>query len=631
MGAATDIVGRFIALKVEGVTGLRRAWNRLLGSVRRSVPDADLAEEFETHIALMADDYRRHGLPADEALRQARLQFGSVAATVENYRDQRGLPLFDSIAQDLRYSSRAIAKNPGFAATAVLSLAIGIGANTAIFSLVNGVLLQPLGFSEPDRVYAVRELVPNLAAGPVPVNPMHLLEWGSRCPSLEAVALMRGGRGQLSGSGDPASVRGARVSHNLLELLGVRPLLGRSFLPLEATEGNDRAVLIAESLWRSRFNAAPSLVGTSILIDGEPHHVVGIVPDWFRLPYAGTSDVRFEIIRPLVLSPAERMRSTGNFNYAAVVRVKREVDASRALAEMNVVASQIVARSAGARDVKALLIPVHQLVTERARVSLWMLAAAVGSVLLIVCMNLANLLLSRIAGRSREAAIRSALGASRARQFGLVLTESLLLAIGGGVLGVLSAAWAIRLLVATSTLDIPRLHEVRPDGVVLLFAIGLTLLTGLLFGALPAWRFTRSDPQASLRAGSHTVTEPRSGLRLRSVLIGLEVGASAALLIVAALLTTSFLRLSRVDKGFDVDHLLTFDIDLTDGRYADPLSRQAFFDRVLARFIASTVSKPAWLRSCRHAAKPGTIRFTSKAEFIIRSTIATPALATSPR
>jgi predicted permease len=563
--------------------GLRRVWKRLLGSVGRSAPDADLAEEFETHIALMADDYRRRGLPADEALRQARLQFGSVSATVENYRDQRGLPLFDSIAQDLRYAGRAIAKTPGFAATAVLSLAIGIGANTAIFSLVNGVLLQPLGFAEPNRVYAVRELAPTIA----PVNPMHLLEWGSRCPSLEAVALMRSGRGQLSGGGDPISVRGARVSYNLLELLGVRPLLGRSFLAVEASEGDDRAVLIAESLWRSRFNAAPSLVGTSILIDGEPHHVVGIVPDWFRLPYVGTADVRFEIIRPLVLSAAERMRSTGNFNYAAVVRVKRDVDAGRALAEMNAVVAQIAPRPAGTASLKAVLIPVHQLVTERARVSLWMLAAAVGSVLLIVCMNLANLLLSRIAGRSREAAIRTALGASRARQFRLILTESVLLATAGGLLGILSAAWAIRVLVATSSLDIPRLHEVRPDGTVLLFCLGLTLFTGLLFGVIPAWRFTRSDPQASLRAGSHTITEPRSGFRLRAILIGLEVGASAVLLIVTALLTTSVFRLSRVDKGFEVDHLLTFDIDLTDRRYADAARRQMFFDRVLGRFGAS--------------------------------------------
>ena len=352
----------------------------------------------------------------------------------------------------------------------------------------------------------------------------------------------------------------------------------------EATEGNDRAVLIAESLWRSRFNAASSLVGTSILIDGEPHNVVGIVADWFRLPYIGTADVRFEIIRPLVLSAAERMRSTGNFNYAAVVRVKRDVDAGRALAEMNAVVAQVAPRPAGTASIKAVLIPVHELVTERARVSLWMLAAAVGSVLLIVCMNLANLLLSRIAGRSREAAIRTALGASRARQFRLILTESLLLATAGGLLGVLSAAWAIRLLVATSTLDIPRLHEVRPDGTVVLFCLGLTLFTGLLFGVIPAWRFTRSDPQASLRAGSHTVTEPRSGFRLRAILIGLEVGASAALLIVAALLTTSFFRLSRVDKGFEVDHLLTFDIDLTDRGYADAARRQMFFDRVLGRF-----------------------------------------------
>ena len=237
-------------------------------------------------------------------------------------------------------------------------------------------------------------------------------------------------------------------------------------------------------------------------------------------------------------------------------------------------------------DLKATLIPVHELVTGRARLGLWMLAAAVGAVLLIVCINLANLLLSRIASRSREAAIRTALGASRGRQFRQVLTESLLLAVSGGALGILFARWSVQLLVATTTLDIPRLDEVRLDSSVLVFAFCLTLLTGLVFGALPAWRFTRSDPQEALRAGSHTVTEGRRGLRLREGLIGLEVGLSAALLIVAGLLGASLTRLLQVDKGFDADHVLTVDVGLAGTLYAEPANRERFFDRLLAKVSA---------------------------------------------
>lgn len=565
---------------------LRRAWNRLLGGFFGRRRDSDLAEELETHIQLLAEENIRRGLPPEEAKRRARITFGSVESTKESCRDQRGLPALDAAIQDLRYAFRGISKNPGFAAVAILSLGIGIGANTAIFSLVNGVLLQPLAYKEPQRLFAVRELLPHLfGRNPIPVNPLHAREWARQCPSIEQVALMRANRADLAAGGEPASIPGADVPHNLFSVFGVEPILGRTFLPEEEQEGNNRVVILSESLWRSRFHADPSLVGRSILIDRQNFQVVGIVPAWFRLPFGVTSasNVRFEIFRPLVLSRREQSRLMGNFNYAAVVRLRRGATAEQALAEINVVQARFPVLAGSTEDLKATLTPVHDFVTGRARLGLWMLACAVGAVLLIVCINLANLLLSRIASRSREAAIRTALGAGRGRQFRMALAESLLLAVCGGALGTLLASWSVRLLVAATTLDIPRLEEVRVDSGVLVFAFCLTLLTGLVFGALPAWRLTRSDPQEALRAGSHTVTEGRRGLRLREGLIGLEVGLSAALLIVAGLLAGSLTRLLEVDKGFDASQVLTTDIGLSGDLYAEPANREKFFDRLLAK------------------------------------------------
>lgn len=297
-------------------------------------------------------------------------------------------------------------------------------------------------------------------------------------------------------------------------------------------------------------------------------------------------NVRFELFRPLVLSQQERSRLTGNHNYSAVVRLRPGATPQQAVAEMNVVLARFPRSTGTNGDLKASLISLHEFVTGRARLGLWMLAGAVCAVLLIVCLNLASLLMSRVASRAREAAIRTALGASRARQFRQVMTESLLLSISGGVLGVLFAGWLVRLMLASTELDIPRLSELRLDSAVLLFAFGITVLTGLLFGCLPAWRLTRHDPQDALRAGSHTLTEGRGGLRLREALISFEVGLSAALLIVAGLLTSSLTRLLRVDKGFDAAHVLTVEVGLSGSLYADPDNRERFFERLLARIAA---------------------------------------------
>jgi predicted permease len=551
---------------------LRRLASRLRGSLFGRRRETELAEELDSHLQLLADEWMRRGVPPAEARRRARLQFGSVESAKESYRDQRGLPLLDTTAQDLRYALRGIRRNPGFATVAILSLGIGIGANTAIFSLVNSVLLRPLAYRDPDRLFAVREISPLFAAlGPVAVNPVHAREWAERCPSVEQGVVIAADRVQLVAGGEPASVPGVRVGASVLSLFGAQPLFGRAFLAGEERLGLHRVAMLSESLWRARFHADRSVIGTAVLLDGEPYQVIGVLPGWFRLPYARGA----EIFRPLALSDAEWNRRTGNYNYAAVLRLRPGATPKQALAEINSV------QQGFGQELKATLTPVLEVVTGRARLGLWMLAAAVGAVLLLVCINLANLLLSRVASRSREAAIRTALGAGRGRQLRQLLTESLLLSAIGGALGIVLAAWLVQMLGAATTLDLPRIEEVRVDPGVLWFAFCLSMFTGLLFGALPSWRLTSHDPQMALRAGSHTVTEGRRSQRLREFLIAIEAAVSVALLVVAGLLAASLTRLMQVDKGFEAGHVLTAKIELAGQLYRADLSREQYFNRLL--------------------------------------------------
>jgi putative ABC transport system permease protein len=308
------------------------------------------------------------------------------------------------------------------------------------------------------------------------------------------------------------------------------------------------------------------------------------VPASFRLPSSGANR-RDDVFRPLVIPSDEIDRMTGNYNYFALVRLKAGATAGQALSEMNVVQARFPKPSGVTTDLKAVLIPVHEFVTGASRLGLWTLSAAVGAVLLIVCINLANLLLSRAASRSRETAIRTALGASRGRLFRQALTESLLHAIIGGAFGVLIAGSIIDLLLIATPLELPRIDQVRVDAPVLAFAFGLTVLTGLIFGALPAWRLTREEPQEALRTGSHTITQGRRTLRLREGLIGLQVAVSTGLLIIAALLGSSLVRLLHVDKGFDHDRVLTVDVNLAGDRYTEA-RREQFLDRLLANASA---------------------------------------------
>ena len=568
---------------------LRRTWRRLLGSLPCRSGERELAEELESHIAMLADENVRRGMTRAEAERRARIKFGNIEVMKEGYRDQRSLPVLETTLQDLRYAVRVLRRNRGFTTVAILSLAIGIGANTAIFSLVNGVLLQPLPYRDPDRLFGARTTAP-LGGGIFPVNPAQARAWAAESPSLEGVAIFRPSRAQVAAGTEPVLLQGARVTHNFFSVLGVEPMLGRTFLPEEDAPGGDAVAILTEALWRARFNADPAWVGRTAVIDGIDTTVIGVVRGAFWRSMAGgrqvsASNIRFEVFRPLALSTDESQRITGNYNYAALVRVKPGVAVEQALAEINVLQARVPRPPESSGPLQAHLIPLHEIITGRST-GLWLLTAAVGAVLLIVCMNLANLSLSRVAARRRETAVRSALGASRARQFRQALTESLVLAIAGGALGVLLAAWLVQLLVTAAPVDLPRLDQLRLDPTVLGFALVITIAAGLLFGVLPALRLTRHDPNQALRTGSHTVTEGRGALRLREGLVGLEVGVSAALLIVAALLTTSLDRLLSVDKGFEVDRILTFNLDTAGPLYDDAGYRDRFFTRVLNKLEA---------------------------------------------
>jgi predicted permease len=496
--------------------------------------------------------------------------------------DSRRPAVFDTLRVDVGYAIRKLVNSPGFCALAIVSIGLGIAANTAMFSVVNAVLLRPLAYADPDRLFVVNELTSDSRGRGVNlVNPMRAESWAKECPSLEQLALMTLGRVQVASGSEPTSVAAARVSGTLFTLLGARPIHGRWFLATESEPGQDGVVMLSESLWRSRFNADPSLVGQRISIDRMPHVVVGILPESFRSPF-GTET---EVFQPLVIPPQQRLRLVGNHNYFALVRLRQRITAAQATAEINTVQSRFPRQTGALEPVQARLTPLHQVITEGARSGLWLLAAAVGTVLLIMCVNLANLLLSRMASRGREAAIRTALGASRGRQIGQILVENLLLAIGGGLIAVVLARWIVQILVATAPVGIPRLHEVRVDTPVLVFAVVLTVVVGLVSGALPAWRFTRRDAQPLL-SGGRGASEAPSALRLREALIAVEVAMSAALLVLAGLLTSSLTRLLNVDKGFDTSQVLSVDIDPAGGPYEDAANRQRFFETVLTDISA---------------------------------------------
>lgn len=493
---------------------------------------------------------------------------------------------------DLRQAVRALLRDRGYTAVALTTLAFGVAVNTIIFSVVDSVLLRPLTYRDPGRLMVISEVVPEVAqAYPrLPASARHFFEWRDRATSFEQFTLIEAQMFVLTRAGEPVQLHGANVSANLLTTLGVQPQLGRGFADEEEQPGHEHEVLISDGLWRGRFHGDASLVGRTITLDGSQWTVVGILPASFHFPKSdGSQLVNFpksaDVFRPAALK-RDALDWFGEFNYVVIGRLRRGVSEQRALAEMNVLQANIATHFPEKMHLRAALTPLQEEVTGTVRKGLAMLFAAVGAVLLIVCVNLANLSLARAAGRSRDLAIRTALGAGRGRLVRYILSESLMVGLAGGLAGAALAWGGLRALLRYAPLDLPRLDEIHSDARALVFALGVSVLTGLIFGLLPAWRASAADPQIALRGSSRSSTEGRQGLVTRELLVGFESALGAVLLIVAGLLIGSFIRLLGVNQGFNAEHLLAVEVDLPQNGYGDEAKRETYYRGLLAKMQA---------------------------------------------
>lgn len=550
----------------------------------------ELRDELDSHLDMAARDRVERGEDAARARQQARRELGNEALIRESTRDQWGLRWIETLLQDLRYAIRVLRKSPGFTIVAITTLALGIGANTAIFSIVNSALLRPLTYTHPEQLYLVREIVPQFAKlyPTVNANLPDFRIWQRQVHDFADVALAEITSADLSGTGEPQVIRGMRVSANILGLLGVRPMLGRAFLPEEDESGRGHVVILTNTFWREYFHGDPAVVGTSIVLDGVPHQIVGVLGESFRFPavppsMGGTEDYgQTAFFEPLDGPREYETGLIGEFDFIAIARLRPGASESEALAELNVVQAQISKEADDPMPMKGTLLPLQNVVVGPARSGLIFLLAAVGAVLLIVCANLASLLLARVPGRMREAAVRTALGATRGRIARQMLTESLLLSVAGGVSGIWLGNLVLLQFVHAAPASIPRLNEVTMDGRVLAFAIAITIVTGILFGMLPAWRISRSQPIDVLKSGATATTESRRTRRLRESLVGFEIGITTLLLILAGLLVASLGHVLGVDAGFDERNALLAGIDLPPQSYAKPADRLRFYNELLA-------------------------------------------------
>ena len=491
---------------------------------------------------------------------------------------QRG-PLMEGLLQDVRYALRMVARRPALSVIIVLTLALGIGANTAIFSLVNTVLLRPVPFRDPDRLVAIREQ--QVERGMTrPVIPANFFEWKRRAVSFEDVAWSRDGMFALTGDGEPESIIGYRFSHNMLEVLGVQPVLGRNFTVQEDTAGGPRVVLLSDKLWRRRYGADPGILGRTLTLNGIPYTVIGVMSPTFNHPQ------RSELWTPLALS-SEQMASRNIAILRLVGRLKPGVSREQAHDELSSMYQELAARYPETN--KGMSPSVAEMRSSGdAKPLLLILFAGVAFVLLIACANVANLLLADASSRRRELALRSALGATRYRVIRQMLTESLLLALAGGALGTLVTWWTKDGLVILfpaniANLNLPDVERIDVGAGVFLFAAATSVLTGLLFGILPAWNVARSNLQGALKDGERGGSGSR---RTHSVLVVAEVALSIVLLAGALLMVQSFVRVQRLQFGFQAEQVMTGRVILPEYRYPDGARVAAFARDVLPRLQA---------------------------------------------
>ena len=469
----------------------------------------------------------------------------------------------DILLRELRYSARMLIKNPGFTAVAVLALTLGIGANTAIFSIVYSVLLRPLPFSDPARLMQVWEAKPAQGRTEILASFPNFADWRDQNHVFEQVVAYSEWNFNLTGTGEPERIRSAIVSPAFFSTLGIKPIRGRAFLDDEDQAGKDLVAVISESLWERRFGSDPNVVGRSVNLDDKSFTVVGVIARGAQAPLLSDE---LELWVPVSHGVAFTNRRGHYLN--VIARLNPGITPQQAQAEMNTIASRLEQQYADSnKGLGVRVVPLGDQIVGNARTSLWVMLAAVVFVLLIGTANVANMLLARGAARQKEMAIRTALGAGRWQIVRQLLTESVMLSLFSGALGLLVAIWGIDLLVALSPQDLPRVKEVTIDLRVLGFTFVVSILTGILFGLLPALQASRPNLNERLKAGGRNATSGTNRQRLRSSLVIAEIALSLVLLVGAGLLIRSFVRLQAVNPGFNPSNLLTMRIDLTGPKY----------------------------------------------------------------
>jgi predicted permease len=555
------------------VRHLRRIFLRLYLVFANSKVEAELAREISAHLALLEDEYLRQGMTPEDAPRAARLAYGGVEQAKQLHRDERAFQGIAQLVQEIRYSFRLLRKSPGFTVTAILMLALGIGATTTIFSIAEGVLLRPLPFPDPDRLVILGDVLEGSHCASCAHSSVTAPDIRNYMRDTQSFSHLGGYRQrlfELSGTDDPAAVNATRMSGEVFAALGVPPLLGRTFTQQEDEEAQQVAVL-SYAMWRSRFHGDAKILGRKILLYRKPYTVIGVMPRDFEFPLNPGHVNQSELWLPLSLKPEDfTAGSAASWNSRMVGRLKPGITAEQAQSDAEGVARKTMRdfpaymRSFG---IHAVVTPLHEDTVEQARPLVRTLLLAVIVVLLIACANLAGLLLVRAIRRRREIAVRLALGARTAILLRQAMVESMILSIAGGAIGLALAAVALRVGVSLLPQTLPRVNEIGLDWPVMLFALGLALLTGLLCGLAPAFAAIRTSLNQTLKEGGHTGTSGSGHARLRSALVVAEIAVALTLLTASGLLLRSFQKMRDVDLGFRPENTLAALYVLPQQRY----------------------------------------------------------------
>jgi putative ABC transport system permease protein len=551
---------------------------RLFATARSEAIREEIEREMRAHLEMVTRANLERGMSPEQSRAEALKRFGNPGRMQDLAYDVRGGGLPETLWQDLRFCARLLLKDRGFTAVAVLTVALGVGANTAIFSVVNTILLHPLSYPNPDQLVMVWDSAVKLGLPKNDVAPANFLDWRAQNDVFTDMAAFGASAVSLTGRGDPERLEGTRVSAGLFPLLGVTPALGRVFAAAEDSFNATAVVVLSHSLWKRRFGGDPGLIGQSITLDDRPHMVIGVMPADFRFP-----DADQELWMPMAFEPAEAA-GRGDHYLRVVARLKPGVTIGQAQTQMSAIAARLESQYPRTNTGQGVaLVPLHEELVGDFRRPLLILLAVAGFVLMIACANVANLLLARATTRQKELTIRVALGAGRRRLMRQLLTESLLLALLGGVAGTALSLWVGSVLGAIIPEELVQARRVVFDGRVFTFSAILTLLSGVIFGLMPALHASRLNVAEQLKEGGHANLGERSRGRLRAGLVIAEIALSFVLLTGAGLMIKSLHRLISVDPGFQPDKVLTVRMHLSGQKYGDAAKRRSLYESILQR------------------------------------------------